>query len=99
MPDQLPEPTPNEDQPQSESEYGELEQDVLQRLQQNRKIAAVKLVREHLNCSLKEAKEAVETVARKHNLSEGSTRIGCTGMILLALLVPTSAACYKWFSF
>lgn len=87
---------PDDDQNEPESEFGELEQDVLALLKQNQKIAAVKLVREKLNCGLKEAKDAVETVARKHDLPDGTIKAGCSGMILLAGLIPTVLAGMAW---
>jgi len=57
-------------------------------LQAGGKISAIKLYREETGTGLKEAKEAVQELARKHNIV--ATRTGCAGVLLLIVL--TTAA-------
>ena len=59
-------------------------------LRGGKKIAAIKLHREATRVGLKEAKDAVEALAAKHNLiTKGS---GCAGALLLMVLLAVSAA-------
>ena len=44
----------------------ELPEDVLAAIHENRKIEAIKLLREHRNIGLKEAKEIVDAYAAEH---------------------------------
>ena len=57
------------------------EWDVVSLLEQGRKVQAVKLYRERTGTSLKQAREAVETIASERGLSGGG---GCFGMLLVA---------------
>ena len=59
----------------------ELEREVVSLLQNGQKIQAVKLVRERLHCGLKESKDAVEAIERKHAIESQS---GCASMLFLA---------------
>lgn len=70
----------------------ELESEVLSLMRQGRKIQAVKLYREKTsvaNCSLKDAKEAVEATARAHGVPV--RQAGCAGVLLLAAILGGTA--------
>ena len=58
-----------------------LEKELLLLLEQGNKIAAIKAYRTRTGSSLKEAKDAVEALARQHNI-RGT---GCAGMVALAV--------------
>ena len=60
------------------------ELDVLRLLQAGKKIQAVKLYRERMGGGLKEAKEAVEAVARRHGIAG---RGGCLGILATVVAV------------
>lgn len=62
----------------------EFEQQLLSVLRGGNKIAAIKLYRERTRVGLKEAKDAVEGVARRHGLPEPKSA-GCAGVVLLAV--------------
>lgn len=47
------------------------------------KIAAIKWYREQTGCGLKEAKDAVESLLRQHNVSPRQS--GCAGAVLLVI--------------
>lgn len=68
----------------------DLTDEVIRLLERNEKIAAVKLYREQEGTGLKEAKEAVEAIAKQHGLASASGA-GCFGIVLL-LLSATSLA-------
>lgn len=57
--------------------------DVLELLQAKRKIDAIKIYRERHGVGLKEAKDAVEALARQHGISQGA---GCAGVVLIGLV-------------
>ena len=62
----------------------DLEAEVLDALSRTGKIQAIKLYRDRTKAGLKEAKDAVESIAARHGLvSKGS---GCAGMVLLFVL-------------
>ena len=58
--------------------------------QAGRKIAAIKLYRESTGLGLKEAKDAVEELGRRHGIAPA--RSGCAGVLLLLLLAGTALA-------
>lgn len=60
----------------------DLEEQVVQLLQQGRKIQAVKAYRERMGVDLHAAKEAVEAIARHRGIAEASGS-GCLGVVLL----------------
>jgi ribosomal protein L7/L12 len=64
----------------------ELERQVVEQLQQGRKIAAIKIYRTATGAGLKDAKLAVEAIADRHGLAP-TAKSGCLGVILL-LLIP-----------
>jgi ribosomal protein L7/L12 len=65
-------------------------QDVVVLLEQGKKIKAIELVREHTGCGLKEAKDAVETIAaERHIVIRGS---GCLGVVLLLVAALVGVA-------
>ncbi len=66
--------------PQASGNVDELEQEVIARMQESGKIAAIKWYREQRNVGLKDAKLAVEEIATRHGLPTGS---GCAGALLL----------------
>jgi len=68
----------------------DFEHQLLELLEQHHKIQAIKLYREQTGAGLKQAKEAVEELARKHHLPTGAS--GCLGLIGLAFLVGLGAA-------
>lgn len=70
----------------SKSRQEELEEDVCELLRAGKKIEAVKRFREATGTGLKEAKEAVEAVGRKHQIETPS---GC--LILIGMAAFTAA--------
>jgi ribosomal protein L7/L12 len=63
-----------------------LEVELLALLRGKQKIAAIKLYRSRNRCGLKEAKDAVETLARKHGVEQG-TGCGAAVGIFIGILV------------
>jgi ribosomal protein L7/L12 len=62
----------------------EEDDDVLELMRGQKKIAAIKIYRERYDVGLKEAKDAVEALAAKHGIeSQGG---GCAGVVLLGLM-------------
>ena len=59
-----------------------VENEVVSLLEQGRKIEAIKRYREQTGVGLKEAKVAVEEIARQRGISTGS---GCFGVILVVM--------------
>jgi ribosomal protein L7/L12 len=57
-----------------------LQTDVLSLLRAGRKIDAIKVYREHTNCGLAEAKQAVEALAAAHGITTPAS--GCAGVLL-----------------
>jgi ribosomal protein L7/L12 len=58
------------------------EMELLKLLQNQQKIEAIKRYREHAGCGLKEAKDTVEEIGRRHGMPVGG---GCAGVVLLAI--------------
>ncbi len=67
-----------------------LEGRVLAAMQAGRKIEAVKIYRAEQDVGLKEAKETVEELARRHGIV--ATRGGCAGAALLVLILSGALA-------
>ncbi len=63
---------------------GGLDDEVLSLLRRGQKIGAIKLYREQTGAGLKEAKDAVEALARQHGIQ--ATGAGCGGATALLLL-------------
>ncbi len=78
---------------QSDTAPDELESRLLEILRAGRKIEAVKLCRQETGLGLKEAKDAVEELARKHEvqLPKGG---GCAGVLLLAVAMGAAVAIF-----
>ncbi len=64
---------------------------VIEALRSGRKIEAIKLYRAETGCGLKEAKDAVEELARRHGL-EAVARGGCSTVLLAVALVALASA-------
>ncbi|MBN2475821.1 MAG: ribosomal protein L7/L12 [Pirellulales bacterium] len=79
------EPFSDQDAGQSAPEPDSLEEQVLAELQAGKKISAIKFYREQTGVGLKEAKDAVEALARTRGIA--SERSGCAGALLLLVLV------------
>lgn len=77
--------------PQSTASSDDFEREVVQRFQESGKIAAIKLYREEKGVGLKDAKLAVEEIARQHGLPQST---GCASVILLGML----GAGWWWFA-
>jgi hypothetical protein len=59
----------------------DFEEEMLSFLRMGKKIEAIKLCREKTGMDLKEAKDAVEALAKEHNLTSSAT--GCAGVLLI----------------
>jgi ribosomal protein L7/L12 len=71
----------------SEAKPGDgLENELLSLLKQRKKIEAIKVYRSETGAGLKEAKDAVEALAKRHNIASP----GCAGMLALVLIGSTS---------
>ena len=79
------------------SDKTSLPADVIAAIHANRKIDAIKLLREHRNIGLKEAKQAVDAYVRenKHLLPEQSSGCGPGTLIVIVLGVVASWFIYK----
>jgi hypothetical protein len=62
------------------------EREVLDLLRRGEKIEAIKRVRQWTGLGLKEAKDAVEALARRHNIDLPTVTIGGTIVVLAILL-------------
>src|SRR4051812_46719261 len=72
-------PRPASDAPRPAAEF---EAELLALLRQGKKIPAIKQYREHTGVGLKEAKDAVEALAARHNIAAG----GCAGRVGVLLI-------------
>lgn len=72
------------------SEDSSVEWDVVSLLEQGRKIEAVKVYRERTGVGLKQAKEAVETIASERGLVSASGG-GCFGVLLISVMAGLAA--------
>lgn len=77
------EPGGREDSGDADVQPAWLEQQLREQLRQGRKIAAIKLYRQQTGVGLKQAKDAVEALARGHQ-TEPSKCGGCASALLLA---------------
>lgn len=66
-------------------------EEVVRLMQLSQKIEAVKFYRDQKGCGLKEAKDAVERIARENGI-EDTQGNGCLGIVLLAIV--TAACCF-----
>ena len=64
-----------------------IEDHIVSLLEAGRKIPAIKLYRRQTGATLKDAKDFVEALATKHDISPKAT--GCAGMVLLMIAVST----------
>ncbi len=80
----------------------ELPADVIDALQKNRKIMAIKLLRAHLNIDLKEAKDMIDAyLARRPELAARHPQKVETGLgrlIVVGILLVALYAIYRYFS-
>ncbi|MGD0515905.1 MAG: ribosomal protein L7/L12 [Thermoguttaceae bacterium] len=74
-------PIPLEENARPEVPPGSLEEQVLGLMRASKKIEAVKLYREMTGAGLKEAVDAVEDLAKEHNIT--SSKTGCAGVLLI----------------
>jgi ribosomal protein L7/L12 len=63
-----------------EVEPGSLEEELLGLLQGHKLIEAIKLYRAKKGCGLKEAKDAMDELAKRHNIAKSGS--GCAGVVL-----------------
>jgi large subunit ribosomal protein L7/L12 len=63
----------------------DIEPELLSLPEQGRKIRAIKVYRERTGVGLKEAKDAVEALGRRHGIVPKGA--GCAGLLLLALIL------------
>ncbi len=78
------------DKDKDEAQDAAIEDHIVSLLEAGRKIAAIRLYRRQTGASLKDAKDFVEALAAKHEISPKGT--GCAGMILLLIAVFTIIA-------
>ena len=64
-----------------------IEEHIVSLLEAGRRTAAIKLYRRQTGASFKDAKDFVEALATKHDISPRAP--GCAGMILLVIAVST----------
>jgi hypothetical protein len=70
-------------------EPGSFEEDILRLMQGGKKIEAIKLYRGKKGVDLKEAKDAVEAMAKAHNIKPSG--VGCAGVLMLVAVAMASA--------
>ncbi len=76
--------------PQSNAKVMDIEPTLLAMLRRNEKIEAIKLYRDRTGAGLREAKQAVEEVARRNGIvPQGG---GCAGLIVAALVLSGGLA-------
>lgn len=79
-------PTPAADVPaESAPAPGSLEAEVLQIAARGNKIEAIKRYREGTKASLKDAKDAVESLMDRYQVRSRTGKSGCAGVLLLCL--------------
>ena len=86
------EPAPDETVGVPEQPANEPDDGVLKLLRSGQKISAIKAYREQTGVGLKEAKDAVEAMAAKHEIAPASS--GCSGVVLLAILIGGGLAAW-----
>ena len=81
------------------SDESKLPADVIEAIRSNRKIDAIKLLREHRNLGLKEAKHAVDDYVRQrpHLKAQQSSGGGLGRLVLLVLGLMIFYALYQYF--
>lgn len=65
-----------------------IETQIVELLRARQKIQAIKIYRELSGCGLKDAKEAVEEIGRRHGIASSG---GCAGVLLAGLLLAMLA--------
>jgi ribosomal protein L7/L12 len=70
----------------------DIDQELQDLIHAGQKIQAIKFVRERMGCTLKEAKETIETLTEemRGKFPDSFAKGGCLGMVLLVLLEPFS---------
>jgi hypothetical protein len=77
-----------------EAQDATVEDHIVSLLEAGRKIAAIKLYRRQTGASLKDAKDFVEALAAKHDITPQAA--GCAGMVLLMAVVLTIIGVGLW---
>ncbi len=77
-----------------EAQDAAIEDHIVSLLEAGRKIAAIKLYRRQTGASLKDAKDFVEALATKYDISPKAA--GCAGMVLLTIAVSTVIRIGVW---
>ena len=77
-----------------ETQDSALESEIVTLLEPGRKVVAIKLYRRQTGAGLKEAKDAVETLATEYGISPKGA--GCAGMVLLLIVVFTIIGVGRW---
>ena len=80
--------------PESEPVDPDIEDQFVSLLEGGRKVMAIKLYRRQTGASLKEAKDFVEALAAKYEISPKGT--GCAGMVLLMIVAFTIIGVGVW---
>ena len=84
------------------SEDSDLPEDVLAAIRAKQKIEAIKLLREHRNLGLKEAKQVVDATMNQHSAAEGrgpaQADSGLGRLILVGVIMGASYAAYRYLS-
>jgi hypothetical protein len=75
---------------------GSLEAEVLQIAAQSGKISAIKRYREATNASLKDAKDAVESLMDRYRVRSPAGKSGCAGVLLLCAAGLASCLIAAW---
>lgn len=84
------------------NQESELPEDVLAAIHENRKIEAIKLLREHRRLGLKEAKEIVDAYVAEHSplitTRQPSVETGRGRLLIVFILLAALYAIYRLFS-
>ena len=84
----------NSTRKKTEAQDAAIDDHIVSLLEGGRKIVAIKLYRRQTGASLKDAKDFVEALAAKHDISPKAT--GCAGVVLLLVVVSTIISVGVW---
>jgi ribosomal protein L7/L12 len=90
----IPAPVESTEAAEPKPEVSPEDQELLDLVSGGKKISAIKLYRERTGKGLKEAKDAVEALAREHGIASQTVKAGCSGMVLLGLAGLIGGAMY-----
>ena len=82
--------------PLNSEDDADLPPEVLDAIRSNRKVEAIKRLREATGMGLKEAKHAVEDLQRSLGLPDPST--GCSGVLVTVGLIVAGVLIYRYFA-